>query len=154
MFQRSKWKQIAIMVLASLLLTEGCAVVDAWIDESGSVARQEFGPKAALKKYEWFKDASAELDKKKSDISVQATSLNDLEKAYVGKSRSEWTKDDRAEYNQMKAELNGLKASFNQLAAEYNSGMAKINYAFANQGHLPSGASVTLPREYKTYINR
>ncbi len=153
MFQRSKWKQISILVLASLFLTEGCAVVDAWIGESGSVARQELGPRAALKKYEWFKDASAQLDKKKGDIEVQSASLKELEKAYAGKLRSEWTRDDRAEHNQLKAELNGLKASFNQLAAEYNSGMAKINYSFANQGKLPEGASVTLRREYKTYIS-
>ncbi len=152
MFHLLKWKSVSIVLLTVFSLT-GCAVVDAWISESGSVARQELGPKAALKKYEWFKDASAELDKKKGDIEVQSASLKELEKAYAGKSRSEWMRDDRAEHNQLKAELNGLKASFNQLAAEYNSGMAKLNYSFANQGKLPEGASVPLQREYKTYIS-
>ncbi len=128
MFKHTIWKNFFIMLLASYSLA-GCAVVDAWIGESSSVARQEIGPRAALKKSEWFKDASAQLDKKKSDIEVQSGSIKDIEKSYSGKPRYYWTRDDRAEHNQLKAELNGLKASYNQLAAEYNSGMAKINYS-------------------------
>ena len=152
MSQLLKWQEMSVILLAFLFLAQGCAVVDAWIGESSSVAQQEVGLKAVLKKYEWFKDASAQLDKKKGDIEVQEASIKELEKAYSGKARSEWTRDDRAEHNQLRAELNGLKASFNQLASEYNSGMAKINYSFANQGKLPRGASDPLQREYKKYI--
>lgn len=149
-----KWNCKALFVVLPICacFISGCSVVGTWLNESNSVARSELGPKTVLKKYEWFKDASAELDKKKSDIKVYAVNLKDIEDAYTGKPRSEWTSDDRAEHNQLQAELNGIKASFNQLASEYNSHMVKINYSFANQGTLPEGASTKLPRKYKPYV--
>lgn len=152
MTKDSKAITLWILLLGPLFVTGGCTVIDSWLNESGTVARKEFSPSATLKKYEWFKDASAQLDKKKSDITVSEATIKNLENAYTGLKRSDWSSDDRAEHNQLTAELNGIKASFNQLAAEYNSGMAKVNYSFANLGKLPEGAEVPLPREYKSYI--
>lgn len=142
------------IVCISLAISLGsCSVVNAWLTESGQVAREQYGPREALRKYEWFKDAAANLDSKRADIKVLEKSVDALEKNYTGVSRKDWASDDRSEQAQLTAELNGLRSSYNDLAAEYNAGMAKINFAFANVGQLPQGTTEPLPREFKPYIN-
>ena len=120
--------------------------------EAVDVAVDEAGPRALLKKYQWFKDASAQLDKKTADIKVYDARFKSMEEGYKGQRRSEWAREDREQFNLWSSELAGIKASYNGLAAEYNSAMAKINWAFCNQGDLPKGADVPLPREYKPYV--
>ena len=41
-----------------------------WFGETARVTQEEFGPRAMLEKYEWFKDAAAQLEKKQADITV------------------------------------------------------------------------------------
>lgn len=148
-----KLKLLPIICVVSLVSLTSCTVVNAWLTESGQVAREEFNPRVALKRYEWFKDAAAELDRKRADISVMQKSLAELEKSYAGTPRRDWAEGDRSELAQLTAELNGLRSSYNDLAAQYNAAMAKINYAFANVGQLPQGAQEPLPREFKAYID-
>ena len=104
-----------------------------------------------LRKYEWFKDAAAQLDKKKADIRVYDSRFSGLKNAYSGQPRSAWSSEDREQANIWESEVAGVKASYNSLAADYNAAMAKINYAFCNVGRLPRGADTPLPREYKPY---
>ncbi len=73
---------------------------------------------------------------------------------YAGKARSEWSREDREQYNIWISEVSGIQASYNSLAAEYNGAMAKINYAFCNVGQLPKGAIEPLPREFKPYVQQ
>lgn len=120
--------------------------------EAVDVAVDEAGPKALLRKYQWFKDASAALDEKKANIDVFTKRVRDLEDNYKGVPRRDWPKDERERDGQITTELAGLKAAFNSLAAEYNAQMSKINWAFCNVGDLPKGAEKPLPREYKAYI--
>jgi len=108
---------------------------------------------ALLKKYEWFKDASAQLDKKIADIAVYEEKNKSLMESYAGLKRSEWARDDREQLSIWMAELAGVKSSYNGLAAEYNSQMSKINWSFCNIGTLPSGATQPLPKSYKPYIS-
>lgn len=149
----SKLKLLPIICVLSLLNLTSCTLVNAWLTESGQVAREEFNPRVALRKYQWFKDAAAELDRKRADISVSQKSLDALEKSYAGTKRADWAESDRAELAQLTAELNGLRSSYNDLASQYNAAMAKANYAFANVGQLPQGAKEPLPREFKAYID-
>lgn len=125
-----------------------------WFGEAARVAQDEFGPKAALAKYEWFKTAAAELDKKQADIKVYAGRMKALEEAYAGKSRSEWPREDREQWNVWSSEVAGVKASYNSLAAEYNAAMAKWNWRFTETGNLPAGAKEPLPREFKPYEDK
>jgi hypothetical protein len=122
-----------------------------WFGEAVTVAREEFGPRAMLQKYEWFKNASAQLDKLNADIRVYDGRQQALVAAYGETPRTAWPRDDRQEWSLISAEVAGVKASYNGLAAEYNSEMAKFNHAFANVGTLPQGADRALPREYRTY---
>ena len=148
--KRSLLKPLCLLLLVNLT---SCTVINSWLTESGQVAREEFSPRVTLRKYEWFKDAAAELDRKRADISVMQKSLDELYKTYAGTKRADWAESDRAEQAQLTAELNGLRSSYNSLAAQYNAAMSKINFAFANVGQLPQGAKETLPREFKAYID-
>ena len=55
------------------IIMSGISLFTGWFGEATTVAHQEFGPKAMLVKYEWFKDASAGLDKKQANILVYST---------------------------------------------------------------------------------
>ncbi len=125
-----------------------------WIGEAADVTKKEFGPKALLLKYEWFKNASAELDKKQADIKVYEQRVVEQDKDYAGVLKKDWPRDARETRSQWQNEVAGVKASYNSLAAEYNAQMAKFNWRFANSGELPEGATVPLPRDYKPYVSQ
>lgn len=148
--------RIILLVAALGIVTSGVGLVTGWFSESVSVVHDEFGPRAMLKKYSWFKDASAQLDAKSKNIEAMQGRINALVDSYVenGKAlpKTKWARTDAEQHNQWLNELAGLKANFNDLAAEYNAAMSKINFAFANVGQLPAGAEKPLPREYKPYV--
>ena len=122
-----------------------------WFGEAAKVAQDEFGPKELLRKYEWFKDAAAQLEKKQADIAVYEGRMKAMDETYKDLPRQNWPREDREQYNVWSSEVAGVKASYNQLAAEYNAQMAKFNWRFTNQGDLPKGADRPLPREFKPY---
>ena len=123
-----------------------------WFSEAGKVVQEEFGPRASLDKYEWFKDAAAQLEKKQADIGVYESRMKSMDDTYKDRPRYQWPREDREQYNVWVSEVAGVKASYNSLAADYNGQMAKFNWAFANVGQLPRGADMPLPREFKPYI--
>lgn len=143
-----KWA-LALMMGVFLLGLVGHGL--GWFGEAAQVAQEQFGPRALLQKYEWFKNAAAQLDKLNADIRVYEARVAAIEKTYEGVPRTQWARDDRQDWSIASAELAGVKAAYNELAAEYNAQMAKFNYAFTNAGQLPQGADRVLPREFRTY---
>lgn len=123
------------------------------VSNTSKVLQKEVYPEALLRKYEWFKNASAELDKKNADIKVYSSKIADMREEYKGEKRSAWDRTDKETMNQWEQELAGIKASYNALGAEYNSQMSKINWAFCNVGQLPPSAQ-PLPREFKPYVEQ
>jgi hypothetical protein len=119
-----------------------------------NTAYKEFKPSTLLKKYEYYKDVSASLDKKVADIGVYNSRITDLKEQYKGVSRKDWPRDDREQLSIWQSELSGIKAAYNTLASEYNAAMAKFNYSLCNIGELPKGATNPLPREFKPYIEK
>lgn len=142
---------VAVFIVGIIISVIGYGL--GWFHEAAQVAREEFGARELLKKYEWFKDASAQLDKKVADIQVYDARLHSIAESYGNVPRKEWAREDREQYNIWSSEVAGVKASYNSLAAEYNAQMAKFNWRFANAGELPKGADVPLPREFKPYTN-
>src|SRR3989304_125410 len=65
-----------------------------WFSESATVIKEEFGLKAMLQKYEWFKDAAAQLDKKQADISVYQSRFKSMELTYGTVARGQWDRTD------------------------------------------------------------
>ncbi len=135
------------LLLASLLILPvlGCRHVS----DASDTLYHETKASTLLKRYEWFKDASAQLDKKQADIRLFEDWVAETKKDY-GESKN-WPKDVREMHNQRRLEMLGVKSSYNSLAAEYNAAMAKDNHRWTNAGDLPRGADRPLPREYKPY---
>lgn len=142
---------VGLFVLSVLIGVIG--YVGGWFSEAARVTQEEFGPRAMLEKYEWFKDAAAQLEKKQADIQVYESRVKKLDASYGEQPRSRWARDDREQYNVWQSEVAGVKASYNSLAADYNAQMAKFNWRFANVGELPKGADTPLPREFKPYVS-
>lgn len=130
--------RVVIILAVLIALIGGLGYAFSWFGEAGNVVKEEFGPRNSLVKYEWFKDASNQLEAKQQDIGVYETRLKALEEQYANVQRKDWPRDDREAYNQQTAELAGLKASYNALVAEYNASSEKFNWSYANtEGNIP-----------------
>ncbi len=99
-----------------------------FVNDARETAKEEFSPSAMLKKYEWFKNTSAELQKKLSDIEVYQANINIMTEDYAGTKRKDWDRTDKEQFNQWRIELAGIKASYNSLVAEYNAQSSKFNW--------------------------
>ncbi|MBI4118685.1 MAG: hypothetical protein HY452_00270 [Parcubacteria group bacterium] len=143
---------LALFVLGAFTSVIGYGL--GWFGEAAKVAQEEFGPRAALEKYEWFKNAAAQLEKKQADITVYDGRLTAINETYKDLARQKWPREDREQHNVWASEVAGVKASYNSLAAEYNAQMAMFNWRFANVGELPKGADRPLPREFKPYTTQ
>jgi len=139
---------LPILLLTLTIGARGCQ----WMGKAVDTVAKEVDPANLLRKYEWFKDAAAQLDKKRADIDVYQARLTQMEKDYEGTPRKDWDRTDKQQMSVWQSEVAGVKASYNALAAEYNAQMAKINWRFCNRGQLPKGAENPLPREYAPYI--
>lgn len=125
---------LAFKIIAGLALV--CAVlfglgtICGTVTETRNVAQEQFGARAALKKYEWFKDASAQLAKKRADITL-----------YDARQKDECKPRPTDRFAQeacttMASERLGVIASYNELAAEYNAASSKVNWSIF-QGDIP-----------------
>lgn len=139
----------ALIIVGAALGT--CSYAFGWCGETAKVAQDELGPRALLDKYSWLKEAHAQLEKKQADIKVYKGSLQNLIDQNKGIPRNKWAREDRDQYNMDSTVVAGVIASYNDLAASYNSKMAEVHWAFCNQGTLPKGADVPLPREFAPY---
>ena len=129
--------------MKKLFLSLSLSLFTIQCNDAKDTVYNEFKVSTLLKKYEYFKDLSAAIDKKRADIELYQIEISSYTK-----------EDDRFYVEQRKSELIGIIAMHNQLCAEYNSAMSKFNYRFTNIGDLPEGATEPLPREYKPYINK
>ena len=131
-----------LMTLATVLVVmlSGCR----YQRDAEDTVFNEFKASSLLKKYEYFKDLSAGIDKKRAEIDMYQSEIAGMQSL---------DKDDKFYLQQRKSELLGLISIHNSLCADYNSAMSKFNYRFTNVGDLPEGAVDPLPREVKPYIN-
>jgi hypothetical protein len=136
----------AVVLGGVLLCSSGCG----WLGSAAQVVSNEVDPANLQRKYEWFKDTSAQLDKKKADIAVYERRFKTVGGA-TGTCPQTLNRTASEQCFVWVQEVSGIIASYNGLAAEYNSEMAKWNWRFTNVGMLPQGASESLPREFKPY---
>ena len=137
-------KVIGYIILIAVVL----ALVDIFITQTNSavkVINTEYSAEALLKKYEYFKNLSAGIDKLRADIEMYQEEIKTFSTIE--------DKEDKFYREQRKSELLGIIAEHNGLCSEYNSAMSKFNYRFTNAGDLPSTNLKVLPREIKPYIN-
>lgn len=136
-------KGVAITLLAFICIVILLTTMR-FCGKTADVAYNEFNAGALLNKYEYFKDLSAAIDKKRADIDMYQAEISSM---------TVEDSDDKFYIQQRKSELLGIIAMHNELCAEYNSAMSKFNYRFTNAGDLPASNLEPLPREIKPYIN-
>lgn len=107
-----------------------------WFGEAGQVAQEEFGPRASVDKYEYFVETSEVLDAKIMMIEQKKGQIAELEKAYEGMKRNEWTRTDLQSHSQWSQELSGMKISYNNLVAEYNAKSREFTWSQYNTDSL------------------
>lgn len=144
-----------ILALLLVFFVGTCNTGAAMIQNAQKTVYEQFKPEELLRKYEWFKDASAQLDAKLANLKAYEDRFTTMRREYGADSvsRNKWSRDDKEQWNIWQSEAVGLKASYNDLSAQYNAAMVKFNYRFCNRGDLPQGQSEILPREYREYIN-
>ena len=138
--------KISIVVILLSFAFSGVGYIAGWFGSAATVAKQEFSPKAMLTKYEWFKDASASLDKKKADILIYQSNLA----LFEGMNRKDMDRTDKQQQAQWTSEVAGVRASYNSLAADWNSQMSKFHWS-PFLGDLPLGAEELLTKDYAPY---
>lgn len=135
-FESKPFRTVFVWLLLLMLMGSGVSIIGygfGWFTNAAKVAHQEFSPEAMLRKYEWFKDASASLNKKQAGLSAYSVRMNSFLEDYKGVSKREWPRDDRQAYNQLNAEYQGMLQMYNSVAAEYNSQSNKFNWSNFDQ---------------------
>ena len=129
-FWKVFWILLSIIVLISIT-----SYIFGWFGEGAKVVKDEFGPKAALTKYEWFIDQANHIKKAKTDIEVfekRVQSIDAQYKAY-GEDLSKWPPHIQVQYNREKQtareDLAGIVSNHNRLVKEYNTESGKFNWA-------------------------
>lgn len=113
---------ITILIIIGLIAFWFLSMALGWIGGAAGVAQKEFSAEAMLKKYEWFKDASHQLDKKSKDVDIYIDRVDEL------KSLGLTDRFSRQELFQLQSELAGVKGSFNILCEEYNAQSTKFTW--------------------------
>jgi len=127
------WKVVPL-VFGAIVVLGVISYALGWFGEAASVAQDEFGPKAALEKYEWFKDQSARIEKSKADIMTFEERVKGIEKQYsgYGKDMAKWPPHIQVQYNSAKQtsrdDLTAIVSNYNNLVKEYNAASSKFNW--------------------------
>ena len=150
------WTMLILGALVFSVLMKTCGTVAKFNNNLQNTVYEQFKPEELLRKYEWFKDASAQLEQKLATLKSYESRFASLKSSYGADStkRKSWDRADKEQWNVWESEYLGVKSSYNDLSAQYNAAMSKFNYRFCNVGDLPSGATTPLPREFKPYINQ
>ncbi|HEU0085377.1 MAG TPA: hypothetical protein VFQ59_00230 [Candidatus Paceibacterota bacterium] len=106
-----------------------------WFSQAADVAKKEFGPKAALAKYEWFIDQANRIEKMDQDVILFEKRVISVENQYkgYGKDISKWPPHIQVQYNverqQAREDLLAVASQRNNIVREYNSQSEKFNWA-------------------------
>ena len=87
---KSGFRGTLFVVVAGIASISTIGYVLSGIGETAQVAKEEFGARASLKKYEWFKDAAASIAKQKVNVVEYQARIESFESDYEGVKKSEW----------------------------------------------------------------
>ncbi|MBM3250818.1 MAG: hypothetical protein FJZ07_01075 [Candidatus Nealsonbacteria bacterium] len=106
-----------------------------WFGQAAQVAKEEFGPRAALDKYQWFIEQESAIKKMDQDIKMfegRVTGVTEQYRGY-GEDQSKWPPHIQVQYNrerqQAREDLIAVASQRNNLVKEYNAASEKFNWA-------------------------
>jgi hypothetical protein len=127
------WKIFFVLLVISIV-TSVIGYALGWFGEAAEVAQEEFGPRAALEKYEWFINQANGIEKMDQDIALFESRVKSVEEQYAGygSSMSEWPPHIQAQYNrerqQAREDLLAVASQRNNLVRDYNAQSEKFNW--------------------------
>ena len=123
-----KKASIVISILLGLFVVSNML---GWLGGAAQVAQKEFSASAMFKKYEWFKDASNQIEKRGKDIQIYKEKQTLM---CVGPT----DRLAREQCMMWSQELAGIKSAHNSLVAEYNAQSSKFNWSAFNADDIPT----------------
>lgn len=132
-------------IIVAIFLLKALGIVSWWGQEAVEVAKEEFAPRAALEKYEWFINQSKYITKSRKDVENQKRKESDIDSSYFksyGVSQRDWPLTVQVTYNSEKNkardDLNSYVSLLNGLITEYNGQSEKFNWSyFKNNSDKP-----------------
>lgn len=127
-------KKIIAWIIGIFFVTLILGMIFGWFGEAAEVAQDEFGPKAMLKKYEWFIDQASSIEKMDQDIQMFENRMSNVDSSYVayGADKSKWAPHVQVTYNrerqQARDDLTAVASQRNNLVREYNAQSEKFNW--------------------------
>jgi hypothetical protein len=105
-----------------------------WFSEAAQVAKEEFGPRAGLEKYEWFIDQSNRIEKMDQDIKLFENRVGAIDEQYTSYGdRTKWSPDIRVQFNREKQQgrddLLAVISQRNNLVRDYNGASEKFSWS-------------------------
>jgi hypothetical protein len=131
---RGPWNALSILLMAVIVLSV-IGYVFGWFGEAAQVAQEEFGPQAALEKYEWFIDQSGRIEKMDQDVRIFEARATGVESQYssYGADKASWPLNIQTQYNQQmqtaRDDLLAVTSQRNSLVREYNAASEKFNWS-------------------------
>lgn len=136
--------KIWFWVVGIIIVISATGYILGWFGSAATVAKNEFGPEAALAKYEWFIDQAKAIQKMDQDILLFQSRKAEVDNKYkaYGEDQSKWPPDVRVQYNresqQARDDLLAIVSQRNNLVREYNAASEKFNWApFQTRPDLP-----------------
>lgn len=132
--EKGPWSLLLVVAIAIAAIS-GVGYLFGWFGEAAQVAKDEFGPKAALEKYGWFIDQANRIEKMDGDIALFEKRASGIDEQYAGygKNMSAWPPHIQVQYNQAKQQsrddLVAVSSQRNNLVREYNAASEKFNWA-------------------------
>ncbi len=122
----------AVIVIGIVISAVGYGL--GWFGEAAQVAQKEFGPQAALQKYEWFIDQSNAIAKMDQDIALYEKRVKDIDERYKKYGEvAKWPINITTTYNHetetAKTDLLAVVSQRNNLVKEYNAASDKFNWS-------------------------
>jgi len=145
---KKRWIAYGIVAIIGINILGG---VLGWFAEGVQVAKEEFGPRAMLTKYEWFKNTGTRLDAMSNGVKVLELRSISMYSDYDGIPRHKWDRTDKQTLSLWQQEAAGAKMAYNNLASEWNAQISKFNWK-PFVGDLPIGAERVLSSTYAPYI--
>lgn len=120
------WGLVVVLAIGGIKLALGTlGFIGGAATNAAEVAKKEFYPEAALRKYEWFKDAYHSIKSRDASIAVFEDNINNM-------CQGEMLKQNFVQCGQWKSEVAGTKAGLNALIAEYTAASDKFNWSMFN----------------------